>query len=93
LAYFIDPKRALPFLQRRARAAEVGGAALGQGLLANRERAELYADLGFSGEAAREAFAQVAAVLPRTEELARIYGESYSQEEAEQEAFQGLASA
>ena len=56
--------------------------------------AEALANLGVTQAKAREGFQAVAEVTPRGEFLSQISpGENYGQLQAEQEAFQGLASA
>jgi hypothetical protein len=101
----LDPAEGLPALQRKVQIAEIGGAALAQGLKtvdANNKLTginikmgqEALASLGVTKEQARAGFQQVAEVTPRGEFLSSIStGEDYNQLQAEQEAFQGLASA
>jgi murein DD-endopeptidase MepM/ murein hydrolase activator NlpD len=101
----LDPAEGLPALQRKVQIAEIGGAALAQGLKtldANKNLStinikmgqETLANLGVTKEQARAGFQQVAEVTPRADFLSSIStGEDYGQLQAEQEAFQGLASA
>jgi hypothetical protein len=96
----LDPKEGLPALQRKIQIAEIGGAALAQGIKTSEGKtnimmgASALADLGVTQAKAREGFQQVAEVTPRAEFLSQIFpGENYGQLEAEQEAFKGLASA
>lgn len=101
----LDPTEGLPALQRKVQLAEIGGAALAQGLktvdAAGKLKSidikmgqEALANLGITKEQARTGFQQVAEVTPRSEFLSQIStGEDYGQLQAEQEAFQGLASA
>lgn len=101
----LDPAEGLPALQRKVQMAEIGGAALAQGLKtvdANNKLTsinikmgqEALANLGVTKEQARAGFQQVAEVTPRADFLSSIStGEDYGQLQAEQEAFQGLASA
>lgn len=93
IAYFLDEKRAKPLLERQAQAAFVGGAALRQGLSISSERAEQFASQGVGAQAANEAFADIAALLPTATKLGGIYGEAYAQADAEDELLGGLASA
>jgi hypothetical protein len=91
LAYTLDPTRGLADIQKKVLAAEIGGAAMGQGLATSASRAEELARFGVTAEAAREGFQTVADVAPRGSQLAAIYGQdAYGQAEAEQEVF-GLA--
>jgi hypothetical protein len=96
----LDPTEGLPSLQRKIQIAEIGGAALAQGIKTSQGKtnimmgASALADLGVTQAKAREGFQQVAEVTPRGEFLSQISpGENYGQLQAEQEAFQGLASA
>jgi LysM repeat protein len=101
----LDPAEGLPALQRKVQIAEIGGAALAQGLktvdatgkltgINIKMGQEALASLGVTREQARAGFQQVAEVTPRGEFLSSIStGEDYNQLQAEQEAFQGLASA
>jgi hypothetical protein len=96
----LDPVDALPALKRKIQIAEIGGAALAQGIKTAEGKtnikmgAEKLADLGVTQEQARTGFKTVAEVAPRGEFLSQIsQGADYGQLQAEQEAFQGLASA
>lgn len=96
----LSPDEGLPALQRKIQIAEIGGAALAQGIKTSEGKtnimmgASALADLGVTQATARKGFEQVAEVTPRGEFLSQISpGENYGQLQAEQEAFQGLASA
>lgn len=96
----LDPAEGLPALQRKIQIGEIGGAALAQGIKTSEGKtnimmgAEALANLGVTQAKAREGFQAVAEVTPRAEFLSQISpGENYGQLQAEQEAFQGLASA
>lgn len=96
----LDPTEGLPALQRKIQIAEIGGAALAQGIKTSEGKtnimmgAEALANLGVTKAQAREGFQTVAEITPRAEFLSQISpGENYGQLQAEQEAFQGLASA
>lgn len=96
----LDPAEGLPALQRKIQIGEIGGAALAQGIKTTegktniRMGAAALADLGVTKEQARQGFQTVAEVTPRADFLSQIStGEDYGQLQAEQEAFQGLASA
>ncbi len=56
LAYTLDPSKGLQDIQRKVTAAEIGGAALGQGLGTSMQRAEELARFGVTGESARQGF-------------------------------------
>lgn len=111
----LDPVNQFPALERKVKAAEVGGAALRQNLAAtelasteaqanvgytNVSRGTLGADVlaqqGVTKTEAEAGYAKVADVLPTAEKLSSIYGntlDQYGRLQAEQEVFQGLASA
>ncbi len=91
LAYALDPDKALTNIKRKVTAAEIGGAAMGQGLATGLSRAEELARFGVTGAQAREGFQAVAGVLPRAQMLGDIYAKQglgqYTQTTAEQEVF------
>lgn len=88
LAYTLDPKQALTDIKRKVTAAEIGGAALQQGLQALGGTAESLAGQGVTKAQAQQGYAAVAEMAPRGGELAAIYGESpYTQQTAEAEVF------
>lgn len=111
----LDPVNQFPELERKVKAAEVGGAALRQNLAAtelastedqskvgysNVSRGTLGSDVlaqqGVTKAEAEAGYAKVADVLPTAEKLSSIYGstlDQYGRLQAEQEVFQGLASA
>jgi hypothetical protein len=94
--YFLDPKKALVNLKEKATAAEIGGAAIGQGLAATATTAEDLARFGVTRQAAQVGYETIAGELPTATKLGQIYDEegiTYGQTEAEQATFKGLASA
>lgn len=94
--YFLDPARTLVTLKEKATAAEIGGAAIGQGLPATAASAEELARFGISREQAQIGYSTIAEELPTASKLGQIYsqeGITYGQTEAEQATFKGLASA
>jgi hypothetical protein len=94
--YFLDPKKALVNLKEKAVSAEIGGAALGQGLTATATSAEDLARFGINREQAQAGYSTIAQELPTATKLGQIYDEegiTYGQTEAEQATFKGLASA
>lgn len=95
VAYFLDQNRATSLFQTRKvfNSASIGGAALDQGLNLAADRANLYADKGITTAQAASGFGQVAQVLPEAQKLGSIYGDSFSQVDAENEFILGLASA
>ena len=88
LAYTLDPTKGLDVINRKITAAEIGGAALAQGLQTGATRAEELASYGVTKDQAMQNYEKVAQVLPRGGQLASMYGESpYDQTTAEQEFF------
>ena len=94
LAYALDPKNALDAINRKVTAAEIGGAALAQGLTTSLGGAEDLASYGVTKDQAQKGYQSVAGVLPRGSQLADIYGEQpYTQQTAEAEVFGTAGSA
>lgn len=88
LAYTLDPKQALADIKRKVTAAEIGGAALQQGLQALGGTAEALAGQGITKAQAQQGYAAVAEMAPRGSELSAIYGQDpYTQATAESEVF------
>lgn len=88
LAYVLDPTNALENIKRKVSAAEIGGAALQQGLQTGVARAEQLASYGITKQMAEQGYGTIGAGLQRGSELASIYGQpAYNQRTAEQEVF------
>ena len=88
LAYTLDPQNALTDIKRKVTAAEIGGAALAQGLQAQGGTAESLAGLGITKAQAQQGYTDIAGILPRGSQLADIYGQQpYTQGTAEAEVF------
>jgi hypothetical protein len=88
LAYTLDPQNALTNIKRKVTAAEIGGAALAQGLQANGGTAESLAGQGITKAQAQQGYTNVAEMVPRGSQLADIYGQGpYNQQTAEAEVF------
>ncbi len=94
LAYTLDPKNAIKNIQRKVTAAEIGGAAMAQGLATGAARAEELAAAGIDKAAAQKGYQTVAEVTPRGTLLSDIYKQGpYGQVQAEQEVFNLAGSA
>lgn len=94
VANMLDPERALPLVEKQAKAVEFGAAAKAQGLGVDTARFEALASQPTTtGYSAQQGFAAIANLLPGAEKLAQVYGQGYDQATAEQEVFGGLASA
>jgi hypothetical protein len=88
LAYTLDPQNALSTIKRKVSAAEIGGAALAQGLQAQGGTAESLAGMGITKAQAQQGYTDVAGMVPRGSQLADIYGQQpYTQGTAEAEVF------
>ena len=88
LAYALDPKNALDTINRKVTAAEIGGAALAQGLSTSLGGAEGLAAYGITKAQAQQGYQNVAGMVPRGSQLADIYGQQpYNQGTAEAEVF------
>ena len=94
LAYTLDPSKGLDAIKRKVTAAEIGGAAIAQGLTAGVTRAEELAGYGVTKQQAQEGYQTIAEIAPRGGQLADFYKESpYTQTTAEQEVFNLAGSA
>jgi len=92
-AFMLDPDRALPLVEKQAKAVEFGTAAVRQGLQAT-TFGEQFAQRGpTTGYSADQGYGAIAGMLPTAQNLGNIYGETYDQATAEQEVFSGLESA
>jgi hypothetical protein len=88
LAYTLDPQNALTNIKRKVTAAEIGGAALAQGLQAQGGTAESLAGQGITKAQAQQGYTDIAGLLPRASQLSDIYGQGpYTQGTAEAEVF------
>jgi hypothetical protein len=88
LAYTLDPSQGLEGIKRKVTAAEIGGAAIAQGLQTGVSRAEELAKYGVTAQQAQQGFQAVADIAPRATMLSDIYGETpYGQAQAETEVF------
>lgn len=93
IASIMDPDRALPIVQRMVTAAQLGGLAARNGLAADRGRFEQYADRGITAEQAAAGFAEIGQTLTTDQAIARRFGQTFTQAEAEAARIEGLASA
>lgn len=92
-AYFLDSGRALPILQKSAATAQIGAAALQQGLTFNKTYAEELATSGVTAAQAQQGYSQVANELQSMKELGNIYGSAWTQAESEGSVFGTSAAA
>ena len=91
LAYTLDPTNALENIKRKVTAAEIGGAALQQGLGTNVGRAEELAKYGITKAQAQQGYQAIGEFLPTATALSDIYNKQglgpYNQATAEAEVF------
>ena len=89
LSYFLAPEDTLPVLQRQVQAADIGAAALQQGLSTSKIAAEGLAAYGTTYQQAQTGYGKIAEVLPAGQKLSQIYnaqtGIDYNQAEAEKQ--------
>jgi len=89
LSYFLAPEDTLPVLQRQVQAADIGAAALQQGLSTSKIAAEGLAAYGTTYQQAQAGYGTIAEVLPAGQKLSQIYnaqtGIDYNQAEAEKQ--------
>lgn len=96
VGYVLDPAANMEKINRQVSAAEIGNAARTQGLNAGVAVSEQLAAQGISQAEAQKGYSTIADILPTAEKLSAIYGstmDTYNQSTAEQETFNGLASA
>jgi hypothetical protein len=96
VGYVLDPAANMEKINRQVSAAEIGNAARVQGLNAGVAVSEQLAAQGITQAEAQKGYSTIADILPTAEKLSAIYGstmDGYNQSTAEQETFNGLASA
>jgi hypothetical protein len=92
-AHMLDPERALPLIEKQAKAIQMGTAATRQGLNISATEAENLGMNNITGVSAEAGMQQVASMTPGLSALGNISGQGYDQSTAESEVFGGLASA
>jgi len=92
-AFMLDADRALPLIERQAKAVEFGTAAVRQGLRATNIGEQFAAQGPATGYSAEQGYSAIAGILPTAQNLGQVYGQTYDQATAEQEVFSGLESA
>jgi hypothetical protein len=95
VAAMLNPDEQLPALQRKVETAQIGGAALRQGLATSQQRAQELQGLGVTQAGAEKGYAAIARYLPTAQKLSEISKETdkFTQLAAEQSQIEGLASA
>ena len=91
LAFYIDPERANPILQKKYKATLIGASARRAGISTSTEYAEYLAGLGITEQQAQAGYAVIGEFLPFADKLGDIWGEDYQQRDFEGEIFEGNA--
>lgn len=76
VTYFLKPADALPDLEKKVATSEISAAAVGQGFAADMAGAEALQAFGVTREKALTGYQDLKTVLPVSERLSKIYGES-----------------
>jgi hypothetical protein len=92
-AYFLDPKRSLPNLQKAAATAAVGAGALAQGLTFDKTYAEQLALKGITQEEAAQGYSQIATELGTMRAIGQMYGAGWDQRQSEESVLGGSSEA
>jgi hypothetical protein len=93
-AYFLDPAKALPHLQKAAATAAIGAQALEQGMSFDTEYAAKLAANGITAQQAQQGYSNIRQNLQGYQDLANIYGGgAYDQRTSEQAIFEQNAAA
>lgn len=95
-AWFLDPDKAQPVLDRRLRAADVAAGGSMAGFDVERDRAERLADLGVDAASANEGYQRIGRLMPDATRLSDIYAgteDRYALGDAEAETFGDTSSA
>jgi len=85
--YYLDPTNNFAALQQKTNAAQIGAAAVDQGLTTNVANAEALAKFGVTQQQAIAGYGKVGDILPTANKLGQIYGQKYDQATAESEVF------
>lgn len=86
-AYWLDPDRAAPLLQKQAAAAAIGAEALRRGFTVNQKDLENLATQGVNQESAAQGYSWISDTFDTVRAIANRYGEDWTQQQAEQDVF------
>lgn len=94
-AFFLDPERAMPDIERTIKSVGIGAEAARAGFAEfDKTNADRLADMGVDQTQARQGFATIADTLPTLEKLSEIHtGGDYNMADATAEVFGGSADA
>lgn len=93
IAGILNPKQALPKLQHKVAAAQIGGAAENAGLGVGRYQAENLAARGISQAQATQGFQQIAQTEPTDQSIAHRFGTDFTQQQEINDVLLGDAAA
>lgn len=93
IAAILNPNEALPIVQRKVTAAQIGGIAAQNQLGVDKTRAEQLADFGVSAQNAAKGYGDIGAAIGIDQSIANRFGTSITQAEEEDARILGLASA
>lgn len=92
-AYYLDPTKALPILQKQAATAAIGAEALQRGFNFDQQYAENLATEGVTQQQAAATYSQIGQQFNQLQTLGSIYGSAWTQRQAENAAFIGSSEA
>ncbi len=81
IAFMADPDKALPLIEKKARAAKIGGAAGRNKIGLSSAQAEYLSSLGLSDEAAQQGFNELAQTKATQDAIGQRFGDALSVEE------------
>jgi hypothetical protein len=90
-AYWLDPNKSLPILQKSAATAAIGAQALQHGLTFDTSYAGRLATEGITAQQAQQGYGQISQTLPELSQMGQRYGYQYGQRQAEQATFENDA--
>lgn len=93
IAAILDPKEALPIVQRKVTASQIGGQALANSLTTGATRAEQLVDLGVSAADAAKGYGEIGQALTTDQGIAARFGSTVNLQDEEDARILGLASA
>ena len=88
-AYYLDPTKALPILQKQAATASIGAEALQRGFNFDQQYAENLATQGVTQQQAASTYNQIGQQFNQLQTLGSIYGSAWTQRTAENASFIG----
>lgn len=93
IAAMLDPATAMPIIDQRVTATQIGAAAKRQGLDVSAQRADQLQGLGVDENAALKGYASIADTQATDQNIAQRFGTTFTQAEEENDQLLGLASA